>query len=169
MNIQKVLKSHGIKSIWHFTDKSNLASIKKYGLLSLKKIEKKSVHVSFYGADSLSHSLDRSLGLDKFVHLSFIDDHPMYHVAKRDGRIKNPIWLEIDLSVLHEDNTIFSDEVANKNGASIFGVDKLERMINFNTLLYPKDFTTKIKVRKAEIMVVNNISYKNIKGIYCGN
>ena len=169
MNIKKLLQSKDIKSVWHFTDKSNLASIKKYGLLSLREILTKDVHVSCYGADSMSHSLDISSGLDQFVHLSFVKDHPMYHVAKRESRITNPIWIEIDLSVLHEDKTIFSDEVANKRGASVFAADKLEKIIDFDSLLYPKDFSTKIKVRKAEIMVANNISYKNIRGIYYGN
>lgn len=169
MNIQKVLNSHGIKSIWHFTDKSNLETISKHGILSLREIIKSNVTVHCYGANNLSHSLDISLGLDKFVHLSFVKDHPMYYIAKRDGRIVTPIWLEIDLSVLHVDNTIFSDEVANKNGASRFGADKLERMIDFDSLMYPKDFSTKVKVRKAEIMVANNITLDSIRGVYYGS
>ena len=169
MNIQSTLRNNGIKSIWHFTDKSNLASIEKYGLLCLREILTEDVHVSCFGADDLSHSLDIDRGLDQFVHLSFVKDHPMYHVAKRDGRIPNPIWIEIDLSVLHVDNTIFSDEVANGRGASIFSADKLEKMIDFETILYEKDFWIRKEARKAEIMVANNISYENIKGIYYGN
>jgi hypothetical protein len=169
MNIQSALRNNGIKSLWHFTDKSNLTSIEEYGLMCLREILTKDVHVSCYGADSISHSLDRNSGLDQFVHLAFVNDHPMYHIAKRDGRIINPVWIEIDLSVLHENNTIFSDEVANKRGASIFRVDKLESILDFKALLYPRDFDTKIRVRKAEIMVANNISFNNIKGIYYGN
>jgi hypothetical protein len=169
MNIQSMLENHGIKSLWHFTDLSNFTSIKKYGLLSLREIVMEKVHVSCFGADDLSHALDMNRGLDCFVHLSFIKDHPMYHIAKRNGRISNPIWIEIDLSVLDKNNTIFSDEVANKRGAAIYRVDKLESIIDFKSLLYPKDFETKIRVRKAEIMVINNISYNSIKGVYYGN
>ncbi|MEA3522112.1 MAG: hypothetical protein U9R50_03990 [Campylobacterota bacterium] len=35
MSIQEILNDHGIHSIWHFTDRSNLSSIEQNGLLSL--------------------------------------------------------------------------------------------------------------------------------------
>jgi len=168
MNIQSVLKRHGIKSIWHFTDKSNLASIKKYGLLSLSHLLQTNIYVPCFCADDMSHYLDRQIGIDKFVHLSFVKDHPMYHVAKRDGRIPNPMWLEIDLSVLHEDNTLFSDEVANKRGASIFDANDLESMIDFDSILYERDFWKRKEARKAEIMVANNITLDDIRGVSNG-
>jgi hypothetical protein len=168
MNIQNLLRSYGIKSIWHFTDKSNLTSIENLGLLSLKNIIRSHVNVSCYGATRLSHEQDIKKGLDKFVHLSFIKDHPMYHVAKRDGRIPNPVWIEIDLSVLDKNNTLFSNMLANTYGAPIFYANKLKRMINFDTLLHGRDFDSRKEARKAEIMVANNISYNDIKGIYYG-
>ena len=168
MNIQSNLRKNGIKSIWHFTDRSNLISIEKHGLLSLKKILEKNVHVPCYGASDSSHAQDIRKGLDQFVHLSFVKDHPMYHVAKRDGRIPNPIWLEIDLSVLHEDNTMFSNMLANTYGAPIFYAKDLKNMIDFDTLLYGKDFNTRKEARKAEIMVANNISFNSIKGVNRG-
>ena len=102
MKLQETLNYYGITSIWHFTDASNLESIKQYGLLSLTFLEQEKIHVHCYGADRLSHNLDINLGLDQFVHLSLIKEHPMQYVKTRAGLIPNPIWLEIDTSVLFE-------------------------------------------------------------------
>ena len=169
MNIQKILKHYDIKSIWHFTDESNLESITKYGLLSLDTIMKQNVEVSRYGATSSSHSQDIRKGLHKFVHLAFIKDHPMYHVAKSDGRIINPVWIEIDLSVIFDHYTVFSNMLANTYNAPIFEINEVGQMIDFETILYEKDFNTRKEARKAEIMVSSQIGTDHIKGIYYGN
>ena len=113
MNIQEILNRNGITSIWHFTDRSNLESITENGLLSLSNILKQDIYVSRYGASESSHTQDKSKGLDKFVHLSFVKDHPMYHIAKGDGRIIDPVWIEIDTSILTDGNTYFSNMLAN--------------------------------------------------------
>ena len=63
MKLQELLIKHGIKYLWHFTDMSNLESIKKNSLLSLEKIELRNIDVTCFGADELSHSLDRASGL----------------------------------------------------------------------------------------------------------
>lgn len=118
-------------------------------MLLLKDILQKDVYVPCFGATESSHMQDKAKGLDRFVHLSFIKDHPMFHIAKRDGRIPNPIWLEIDLSVLDENSTLFSNMLANTYGAPIFYASNLKKMIDFSTLLYEKDFYTRKEARKA--------------------
>jgi len=45
---------------------------------------KQRIKVSRYGASESSHRQDIQKGLDKCVHLSFIKDYPMYHIATRD-------------------------------------------------------------------------------------
>jgi len=57
MNIQRELKRHSITSIWHFTDKSNLASIKKYGLLSLSHLLQTNIFVPCFGVDKLKYMI----------------------------------------------------------------------------------------------------------------
>lgn len=89
--ILKSLESYGITSIYHFTDKENLPIIEKYGLQSLKNIISYNIPVKRFGANELSHSLDKIKGLDKYVHLSFIKDHPMFFIAKNRGSLINPI------------------------------------------------------------------------------
>ena len=168
MSIQEILKHHGINSIWHFTDRSNLKSISENGLVSLNTILKQNIEVSRYGASDSSHRQDIQKGFHTCVHLSFIQDHPMYHIAKRDGRLIDPVWIELDLSIMTSDNTLFSNMLANTYNAPIFKSDELERMIDFDKILYEKDFFTRKEARKAEIMLFDSIQVEQIKGIHNG-
>ncbi len=164
MSIVETLRKHNINTVWHFTDISNLKSIKKYGILSLHEIVEKSIDAHF-GADDLSHSLDRRSGLDKYVHLAFIKDHPMYHNALKRGSIDHAVWLEFDLSILLDSDAMFSDVVANKNGAKMYTLDKVEKKIDFGKMFH-NDFWTKVEARKAEIMIPERIDMSYLKAIY---
>ena len=157
----------GIESLWHFTDRSNLESIEKYGLQSLFNIGKKEIPVERFGADTLSHSLDRSKKLDRFVHLAFVDDHPMYHMALSRENIVDPVWIEIDLSVIFEENILFSSMVANTTGAPIFKLEEVQKRINFDKM-FNKDFETMKNARKAEILVHSSITPDKIIKVYDG-
>ena len=167
MSIVNQLKNIGIESLYHFTDYSNIASIEHHGILSLKQIKEKNIKVARFGADSLSHSLDRFYKLDHFVHLSFIDDHPMYHKAKQRGTIVKPVWLEIDVSILEDFTTLASNTIANKTGANIFFIDDIFKYIDFKKF-YSLNFATKVEARKAEVMVPNAIPINKIKGAFYG-
>jgi len=166
MSIIETLNRHDIKSVWHFTDISNLRSIEKYGILSLHEILENGIDARF-GADSFSHSLDRIYGLDAYVHLAFVNDHPMYHVAKSRGNIKKGVWIEIDLSVLVENKTRFSPQVANKRGAKLYKMNLVDKMIDFKKM-HSRYFDVYKDARKAEIVVKNNIETKYILGVYYG-
>ncbi len=166
MSLKKILNDYNIKSIWHFTDRSNLDSIKEHGLLSLKLLTQNSIDVSCYGAGSLSHDLDRLYGLDKYVHLAIIPDHPMQYIKKRNGEIPNPIWLEIDTSVLFENESKCCNMVANSNRAKCYDIEQLDRVIDLRTLLNKPHWSE--PVRKSEIIVANKIDFSKIKGVYNG-
>ncbi len=164
MSIIETLKRHDINSVWHFTDISNLKSIAKYGILSLHEIVENTIDARF-GADTLSHSLDRYYGLDEYVHVAFIPDHPMYHSALKRGSIEHAIWIELDLTILLDSNVIFSDKVANKSGVKPFDYTKVEEKIDFKKMFH-KDFWTRVEARKAEIMIPDKINTQYIKAIY---
>ena len=166
-SIIKYLNSNRIKSFWHFTDVSNLETIKKYGIQSLKNIKELKITVNRFGANELSHDLDIKRGLDKFVHLSFISDHPMYHIAKKEGRISNPIWIEIDINILYYKECYFCPIVANDTNARFYSFEEIEK-INFDRMFYG-DFESKKEARKAEILVRDSIEKDFIKGIYYGS
>ena len=166
-DIKDFLKYKGIESVWHFTDRSNLESIQKYGILSLKKIEKQKINIQRTGADTLSHSLDHYRGWDKYVHLAFINDHPMYHVAKSRESIIDPIWIEIDISVIFEESTIFFNKVANDTTARPFKIEKLKKKIDFDKMFH-HDFDIKKEARKSEILIKGTITPDKIIGVYNG-
>jgi len=167
MSIQNILKGFGITSVYHFTDKSNLDNIERYGIQSLFNLIQKNIK-SQYGANELSHVLDRQKGLDKYVHLSFVKDHPMYHSAKKRGNLIVPVWIELDISVLFDKNTILSDKVANSNDAKIFKIDNILKYIDIKNLFNYYDFWSGYETRKAEIMVNNYIPTNKILGVSYG-
>ncbi len=168
MSIKSTLSKYSITSVFHFTDKSNLKSIEKYGLQSLKNIFQRGIEVSRFGAESMSHELDRQRGLDKYVHLAFTNDHPMYYVAKNRGNIINPIWLEIDISVLFDYKTLFCDRVANQTNSNLFKAESVSQNINFSDMFYGGTFEAKKEARKAEILIFDKIETNLIKGITYG-
>ena len=38
MKLENILKKYGIKSLWHFTDESNLRKIKKHGSIYVNSV-----------------------------------------------------------------------------------------------------------------------------------
>ena len=87
--------------VYHFTDRSNLPTILSTGgLYSLREIESRGIKVTTYSSNALSRNLDHRRGFDDYVSLCFYPDNPMAHIAYREGRIKDPIYLRIDISIL---------------------------------------------------------------------
>jgi hypothetical protein len=70
-------------------------------------------------SDDLSRKLDAKAGLENFVRLSFCSNHPMMHVAKKEGRISDPVVLKIHLDALLRPGILFCDVNATKRGASL--------------------------------------------------
>lgn len=84
--IIQYLKSNGIYKLYHFTDRCNLSSIiKQGGLWSWADCEQKNIIIESPGGSSLSRSLDKHFGLEHYVRLSFVKDHPMQHHAIDEG------------------------------------------------------------------------------------
>ncbi len=165
--IIEYLNSKNIKSFWHFTDASNLETIKKHGLQSLWNIERLNIPVKRFGGNKLSHQLDYEKNLDLFVHLAFIKDHPMYYVAIRDKRIINPIWLEIDIRILYHKECYFSKTIANKSYTKYYNFNQIKEL-NIDKMFHTNPHLKK-EARKAEVLVKGKIEPFYIKGIYYGN
>ncbi len=175
MSIEATLEHYGIRSIWHFTDMSNIQSIKNNGLLSLRNLINNKINVACYGANELSHKLDISKGLDQFIHLSLIKDHPIQYIKTKNQEIPNPVWLEIDAKVLFKKKSIFSDTIANKTGAKIYtDINDLARFIDLDVLWSRTDWRDpQIKQRRkqakyGEIMIKDSIEIQDIIGVYHG-
>ena len=102
----RTLHDNGVKSLFHFTDVSNLESISKHGLLTWKKLGEQQID-SKMNSSALSHRLDTKAGLVDFVRLSFCKKHPMMYVALSKGRISRPVVLEIKLEVVSRPGVLF--------------------------------------------------------------
>ncbi|KHJ36699.1 hypothetical protein PBAC_31250 [Pedobacter glucosidilyticus] len=109
-DFQKVLQENNITTLYHFTDYSNLKSIKENGgLYSWFYCDRNNIVIPMTGNSSLGRSLDLEFGLEDFVRLSFIKDHPMKHVAINEVRITRPFLLKVSIEVCYFENTRFSD------------------------------------------------------------
>lgn len=153
----EVLESNKITCFYHFTDKANIEGIiKQGGLISWYSAEEKGVLVEKPGGGSLSRSLDRNYGLEDYVRLCFTKNHPMIYVARNEGRIQNPVVLEISTEVALWENTRFSDMNATKNGHSQGKTIKDLKNIRFNVVKQRNHFDLSDDDRpyyQAEVMV----------------
>lgn len=173
--MKKILKKYKFDCIWHFTDRSNLKSIEKHqGLLSLGELERRGIKIPVPGGNEWSHDADKKKGLHEYVHLAFLDDHPMLFRAKQDGRIQDPVWLKIDTSIILEDDVQFCPEVSNKSGAIILSAGEATKQIDFDVLFTRMDWRNPdIQARrqaaiKSEILVPNIVPIEMILDVKNG-
>lgn len=169
--MKAIIEKYKFDGIWHFTDKSNLGLIKEHGgLLSFAKVEEKKIAVPKPGGNKWSHDADRLKGVHDYVHLAFLDDHPMLHAAKIDGRINEPVWLKIDASVLLHPNAKFTCDVSNKTGVDILTPAEAVEAIDFDVLftyLDWKDPAIQARRRvaiKSEILIPDFVPIEKILG-----
>jgi hypothetical protein len=87
-----VLRKNGIKILYHFTDESNVQSIRAHGLMSASTLLTKSIS-SVMNSDEASRQLDIKAGLENYVRLSFCAKNPMMYVSLNEGRISKPVML----------------------------------------------------------------------------
>ena len=155
-----ILNRYKIDAIWHFTDRSNLALVEEHqGLLSLAELERRGIKIPAPGGNEWSHDADKMKGVHEYVHLAFVDDHPMLYWAKKDGRIADPIWLKIDSSILLQDGVRFCSDVSNKSGVAILDPAEAIEQIDFEVLFTYMDWRNpEIRTRrqaaiKSEILI----------------
>ena len=116
------LRANGVSKLYHFTDRANIPSIVQTGgLYSWSLCGLSTVGVRRPGGSDLSRQLDLRKGLQDYVRLSFTRDHPMMYAARADGRINDPVLLEVDLDVVRLPDVLFSDRNAVANDAKVGG------------------------------------------------
>jgi hypothetical protein len=157
--IKSIIETEAVEKIYHFTDKDNLSSIRvNGGLYSWSHCENNDIHIARPGGNQVSRNLDRENGLEDYVRLSFVKKPPMYHVAKRDGRIQNSVVLEISPEVVLWESTLFSDGNAIANRAKIGGEPQDLSQIRFD-ILRQSNWTTESEKHywQAEVLVKNHV------------
>ena len=166
---QSILNRYGIKKLYHFTDRDNLESIiNNGGLYSWADCDAKGITISKPGGSDSSRSLDRRDGLQHYVRVSFTRNHPMMYFAMDDGRISNPVILEIDLDVIYDENTKYADRNATKTGAQVGDSFDAFKRIHFSSVTENTHFDLdpdEQKYFQAEILVKNFIPLSQIKNI----
>ena len=166
---EQVLKQHNITKLYHFTDRENLESIiNNGGLHSWNDCDQKGININKPGGSSTSRQLDMRDGLQSYVRVSFTQQHPMMYVAMNDGRITNPVILEIDPAVIYWQDTKYANMNATKNGASVGNTFKDFENIHFQAVKARKHFDLpddEQKYYQAEILVKNAIPLQYITNI----
>lgn len=164
-----VLEKHNIVKLYHFTDRDNLESIiKNGGLYSWGDCEDKGIVIAKPGGGLLSRELDKRDGLQHYVRVSFTAQHPMMYVAMQDGRLSNPVILEIDPEVIFWKNSRYSDMNATRTGAHKGGTLDNFKEIHFEAVKARTHFDLPEEEQpyfQAEVLVKNFIPLEYIKNI----
>ena len=166
---EQVLKENRIIKLYHFTDRDNLESIiQNGGLYSWADCEEKGIRISKPGGGDLSRSLDSRDRLQHYVRLSFVPDHPMMYVAMNEGRISNPVLLEVKLDVALWDDSLYADRNATRNGANVGGNLRDLKAIRFGLFKGQRYFDMSDEGKmyyQAEVLVKTFIPLENIINI----
>lgn len=166
---KKIIEENGVKKLYHFTDRDNLESIiKNGGLYSWADCDEKGISISKPGGGNLSRSLDARDGLQHYVRVSFVKDHPMMFVAMNEQRISNPVVLEIDPEVIWWQDSLYCNKNVTRNDASYGGGVEHLKQVHFDFVLRNKYFDLDEEEKpfyNAEVMVKNFIPLQYITNI----
>lgn len=166
---KEILEKYQIKKFYHFTDRSNIESIiKNGGLYSWGDCLKKGIYVPHPGGSELSHELDSQQNLAEYARISICKRHPMMYYAMNEGRIVNPVILEIDTDILFLDGNVFSDKNAVRADANKGTSFSYFESIHFRTALRNTQFDVDEDEKdyfQAEILVKNYIPLHYITNI----
>ena len=166
-----VMDDHRITKLYHFTDRDNLESIiKNGGLYSWMDCDRKGIKINKPGGSLESRQLDSSRKLEDYVRVSFTTQHPMMYVAMRDGRISNPVILEIDPEIIYWKDTCYSNMNATIHRIRPNIGDSLSdfKQIHFKSVKVHKHFDLPEEEQpyfQAEVLVKNFIPLEYIKNI----
>ena len=171
LELKAVLDEHKIVKLYHFTDRDNLESIiKNGGLYSWMDCERKGIKINKPGGSSVSRQLDSGRNLEDYVRVSFTTQHPMMYVAMKDGRISNPVILEIDPEVIYWNETLYANLNAAKHTIKpIIGPTLSDfKQIHFQSVKVRTHFDLPEEEQpyfQAEVLVKNFIPLEYIKNI----
>ncbi len=167
--ISAIQSSRRHNSLYHFTDRRNLDSINRNGgILCMSAQRSQNIKCVAPGGNDWSFDADKRFGMDEYVHLCFMNDHPMEFTARRQGRIDQTSWLKIDPNVIRTPGTKVSFDVSNKSGIIPRDVKDAISHIDHEVIYHHTDWTDgAIKERlksakKCEILIPNMVPLKFI-------
>ena len=162
-----ILTANSIHTLYHFTDRANLKSIKKHGALySWHHCVSNNIDIPVPGGNQLSRDLDTRKGLQDYVRVSFTRSHPMMFVQPIRSR-KNVI-LEIDTEVIYWQGAQYADKNATRNDVHVGSTLHDFNQLKFNLFKLPNHFglsETDKPYFQGEILVPTKIPAKFIRNL----
>ena len=95
----------------------------------------------------------------------------MEYLARQDGRIPNPVFLQIHPNILREEGVMFTADVSNKAGVQIISLAEAVDVIDFEVLYTRTDWNdpaVKLRLQQAEkyeLLVPNHVPMKHIRNL----
>ncbi|MDY0278753.1 MAG: DarT ssDNA thymidine ADP-ribosyltransferase family protein [Acholeplasma sp.] len=166
---QNVLSNNNINVLYHFTDRANLQSIKRYGALySWYYCISNNIKIPMPGSADLSRVLDSQFNLHNYVRISFTRNHPMMFIALKQNRINNPVILEIDPEIVFWKNAKYANKNATRSDVSIGSeIDDFKR-IRFDIVKLRNHFDLDDSNKpyfQAEVLILEKIPIEFVKNI----
>ena len=166
-----LLKKYNCDTLYHFTERKNVESIKNNGgLFSLEKINAMQLKDVSYISNEWSQDADRFKGIDSYVHLCFSQgEHPMAFNAIENG--KDIVWIKINSEVLNFDGVLYTNDIANKSGvipldneAAKENLD-IEGIFKFLPFTEEGNWERKVATYKYEILIPNFVPLSYIRNL----
>lgn len=161
--MQKIKSYLASRTLFHFTDQRNIPSIAQHGLLSVRQLADCAIHPEAPGGNQWSHDADKRIGMDRYVHLCFFDQHPMEYRAREAGRIAAATFLRVLPAVLDIPGVMFADDVANKAGVIIRPLAEIDAHLDLDVIYTRLDWKDPAvrerlqQARKYEILVPDHV------------
>lgn len=156
--------------VFHFTEAANIPSINERGILSLREIKTKNILDVRFCSSPQSRLVDERNGLDQYVRLCFVDNHPMVYRAKERGELTNEVYVPIDSSILELPGVQVAAGIAYQNGVPLYPLAEAFDRLDFEVLYNWADWKDPVVcqrlliARKYEILVPNRVEAKYILG-----
>lgn len=165
------MRSHlsrlGKQYVYHFTDRRNIEFIRTSGGL-LPRSMIPGTYIP--GGNQWSIDADNMFGMQNYVHLCFLNKHPMEYLARDEGRIDS-VWLEINITVLDLPGVLYCAGVANQAGAEYLPADDAISVLDFDYMYNYHNFSVEENrnrhnlTQKYEILVPSLVPISMIRGI----
>jgi hypothetical protein len=141
------------------------------GLFSMSKLRQSRSQILAPGGNEWSQDADVRFGLDVYVHLCLMSEHPMEFLARQEGRIQQSIFLQISPEILGIDGVKFAPGVANRSGMPLLSLAEACEQMDLEVVYDRTDWKDpevqrrRKEAKKYEILVPDLIPLKFIQGL----
>jgi hypothetical protein len=161
--LKRVAASQLQTCFYHFTDKRNLDSIRKHGLLSTSELKRLNIFNGVHpGGDEASLHSDEMNGTDQYVCLCYTASHPMCYRAQQRGL--DPVYLGINPQIIKANGVMLTNAPSNQNGIAKLPAGNALGDLDFDVLYnrtewgIPEVYARRQAAEKYEILVPKRVT-----------